>query len=178
VVVVTGVAEPERTTDVDPAFAAAYRACHRSVLRTAFVMCGSATSAEDVVGEATVRVYRAWRRGRVDNLEQYLRRAVVNETIGRSRRVAIATRAAPHLVPARPIAFEDAVADLDRLARALAQLPPRQRAAVVLRYLHDMTEAATADLLGVSVGTVKASVARGLARLRELLDVEDDDGTP
>ena len=167
---------PTTVSDVDPEFVAAYRACHRSVLRTAFVLCGDAAAAEDNLSEATVRVYEAWQRGRVDNLEHYLRRAVVNETIGRARRAATIERAAPRLRPSAPMSFEEAVADLDRLARALALLPARQRAAVVLRYLHDMTESATAEVLGVRVGTVKASVSRGLDRLRELLTTEVDDG--
>ena len=54
------------------------------------------------------------------------------------------------------------------LVQALATLPPRQRAVLVLRYFDDLTEAETAAALGISVGTVKSTASRGLARLREL----------
>jgi len=58
------------------------------------------------------------------------------------------------------------IADRDYLLRALAALPPRQRAVLVLRYFDDLSEAETAHMLGCSVGTVKSQAARGLARLR------------
>ena len=57
------------------------------------------------------------------------------------------------------------------LVGALGQLPPRQRAVLVLRYFHDLTEAQAAELLGCSPGTVKSSASRGLARLREVLEL-------
>jgi RNA polymerase sigma factor (sigma-70 family) len=60
--------------------------------------------------------------------------------------------------------------DRDELLRALAELPAGQRTAVVLRYLEELTEAETAAALGCSVGTVKSQTARGLAKLRVLLD--------
>lgn len=66
----------------------------------------------------------------------------------------------------------------DDLLAALAQLPPRQRAAVVLRYFDDLSEADTAAALGCRVGTVKSQTARGLARLRELLDGDTPDTAP
>jgi RNA polymerase sigma factor (sigma-70 family) len=65
--------------------------------------------------------------------------------------------------------FTDDVAQADALARALLQLPPRQRAVVILRYFEDRTEGEVADLLGCSVGTVRSHNARGLARLRQVV---------
>ena len=62
------------------------------------------------------------------------------------------------------------VVQRDRLVRALAQLGPRQRAAVVLRYLEDLSEAETAAALGCSVGNVKSQTSRALARLRVVID--------
>ena len=62
------------------------------------------------------------------------------------------------------------IADRDYLLRALAALPPRQRAVVVLRYFDDLSEAETAQMLGCSLGTVKSQTARGLARLRVTAD--------
>jgi RNA polymerase sigma factor (sigma-70 family) len=61
----------------------------------------------------------------------------------------------------------------DAVRRALAELPPRTRAALVLRYFEDLTEAQAAAALGCSVGSVKSQVSRGLARLRDRLDDED-----
>jgi RNA polymerase sigma factor (sigma-70 family) len=73
----------------------------------------------------------------------------------------------PHEPPGRPDATE--ALDLrDALSQALARLPPRQRTVLVLRYWEHLTEAETADALGCSVGTVKSTTSRGLARLREL----------
>ncbi len=67
------------------------------------------------------------------------------------------------------------VDDRDRLRRALAELPARQRAMVVLRFYEDLSEAETAEALGVSVGTVKSTTSRALARLRAsgLAEVEE-----
>jgi RNA polymerase sigma factor (sigma-70 family) len=65
------------------------------------------------------------------------------------------------------------VADADEVRRALASLPPRQRAVLVLRYLDDATEAQVAEILGCSVGTVKSQSARGLAKLREVIVAQE-----
>ncbi|HZX56833.1 MAG TPA: sigma-70 family RNA polymerase sigma factor, partial [Ilumatobacteraceae bacterium] len=62
----------------------------------------------------------------------------------------------------------------ERLRWALAQVPPRQRAALVLRYYDDLSEAETAAALGCSLGTVKSQTAKGLARLRTLMATEHD----
>lgn len=64
---------------------------------------------------------------------------------------------------------DDRAADHDEVWQALLRLPERQRAAIVLRYYEDLSEADTADLLGISVGTVKSHVSRGMDRLCELL---------
>jgi len=66
----------------------------------------------------------------------------------------------------------DAVAERRRMSDALAQLPPRMRAVLVLRYAEDLSEATTAEALGCSLATVKSQTARGLARLRALLGAE------
>jgi RNA polymerase sigma factor (sigma-70 family) len=97
----------------------------------------------------------------------YLRTAVVNEFRSRLRREA----RAPELGPVVEVEdLSELVADRAALADALRRLPDRQRAAIVLRYFEDLPERDTAELLGCSVGTVKSSVSRGLARLRDLLE--------
>jgi hypothetical protein len=85
--------------------------------------------------------------------------------------VAAQGRAARLALLARPEAQPDQTAPVeqrDQLVRLLRELPPRQRAAIVLRYWEDLTEADAARLMGCSVGTVKAATSRGLRRLREL----------
>lgn len=157
-------------------FADVFAAHHAEALRLAYLLCGDAHRAEDAVGDAFTKMYRRWRRGRIDNPGAYLRRAVVNEVNSRFRRLALERREAArqHGDERGARAADEEVADRDEVFSALAALPPRQRTAVVLRYYADLTEADAADAMGVSVGTVKASVSRGLGRLRSLL--EDDAG--
>lgn len=160
---------------VDPdAFAALFAAHHAEALRLAFLLCGDRDRADDVVSESFVRLYRRWRRGGIDNPRAYLRRTVVNEVNSRFRRLAIERReAAKRSGDGRGRrADDDQVADNDAVMAALAALPPRQRTAVVLRYYADLSERDAAEVMGVSVGTVKSSVSRALARLRGLLAEE------
>jgi len=119
---------------------------------------------------ALERAYRHWPRVcRSGEPERYVRGILANASADRWRRLA---RRAERPLPARgeDPALPDhsaAVADRDYLLRALAALPPRQRAVLVLRYFDDLSEAETADMLGCSLGTVKSQAARGLARLRD-----------
>jgi RNA polymerase sigma-70 factor (sigma-E family) len=148
---------------------------HRAAaLRLAYVLCGDAGAAEDIVADAFARMYPRWRRGGILDPAAYVRRAVVNQVHGRFRRLALqrrheATRRPDVLVSPAPDAT---VAQRDELRTALLALPPRQRAAVALRHLEDLSEVETAAVLGVSVGTVKSSVARGLERLRATITTE------
>jgi RNA polymerase sigma-70 factor (sigma-E family) len=148
---------------------------HRArALRLAYVLCGDACGAEDAVADAFARMYPRWRRGGIADPAAYLRRAVVNHVNGRFRRLAHARRheSTPPREPAMPN-IDAVVAQREDLRSALRELPPRQRAAVVLRHLEDMSEADTAALLGISVGTVKSSVARGLERLRAAIEAQE-----
>jgi RNA polymerase sigma factor (sigma-70 family) len=70
--------------------------------------------------------------------------------------------------------FEDALTTREMLVSALAGLPPRQRAIIVLRFFHDYTETRTAEALGIKVGTVKSQTARALAALRVDARLGDD----
>lgn len=161
--------------DQDQAFAALFRSERAAALRLAALLVGDHDVAADVVADAFARMYPHWKRGQVDDATAYLRRAVVNGVRGRWRRGA----RTPTMVPVRdddgvPVADLSTPA-IDRIAvqRVLLSLPPRTRAAIVLRYLDDLSEADTAAALGISVGTVKSSVSRGLARLRAALDEEE-----
>ena len=170
-----GGATTGRARAVDDAFTQAV-ASHRQVLaRFAFMLCGDAGQAEDVVAEAYARVWPQWRRGRVDDLLPYLRRTVANEVYQRHRRRLLERREAAR--PSDPRAdgrFEARVDDRDVLWAALAHLSPQQRVVVVLRIVEDLSEEQTAAMLGVPVGTVKSRLSRALTVLRAIL--EDDRG--
>ncbi|MBM7774037.1 RNA polymerase sigma-70 factor (sigma-E family) [Actinokineospora baliensis] len=135
--------------------------------RIAFLVCGDWRSAEDVVQVALLRLYRHWHRIESAGLDAYARRVIVrlavDEASHRRRRGEVLDG-----VPERPV---DAVATEEVLAvrSALREIPPRQRAVLVLRFYGDLSVAETATTLGISAGTVKSQCARGLSALRALL---------
>jgi RNA polymerase sigma-70 factor (sigma-E family) len=168
----------ERETPPHPsgrdAFTQAVEAHHRALARFAYALCGSASQAEEVVAEAYALVWPRWRRGRVhDNLYGYLRRTVANEIYRRYRRGLLERREAER-APDRNAdgQFEAAVSDRDALWDALGHLSSPLRVVVVLRIVEDLSEAETAAMLGLPVGTVKSRLSRGLAALRDLLEGE------
>jgi RNA polymerase sigma-70 factor (sigma-E family) len=140
------------------------------LLHAAIALAGSRADAEDLLQAAVERLLR--RRRQVDDVEAYLRRILYNLAAdGWHKRGAWYRRRA--LPPSQP--NDDTGPDpittvdlRDALVRALREVPPRQRAVLVLRYWEQLTQAETADVLGCSEGTVKSATSRGLARLREL----------
>src|SRR5713101_220317 len=142
---------------------------HR-LMCAAVALTGNRVDGEDLLQAALERVLRNWRR--VDDPEGYLRRTMYNLAAdGWRRRVRWRDRLALLRAQARaaPGGDQVAVVDLrDQLVRLLHQLPPRQRAVIVLRYWEQRTETEAAALLGCSEGTVKSAASRGLQRLREL----------
>lgn len=155
-------------------FADVYAAHHSEVLRLAYLLCGDPHRAEDAVAEAFVKVYRQWRTGRITQPRAYIRRAVVNEINSRFRRLALERRQAATWSgdDRGERATDEQIVDEDAVIAALGHLPARQRTAIVLRYYLDLSEQDTAATMGVSVGTVKSSVSRGLERLRTLIGEE------
>jgi len=148
------------------------RARSAALFRTALLLTGQhRAEAEDLLQGALERAYRHWGRiCRSGDPERYVRRILANASTDRWRRLR---RRPEHSLPAEPggeLAGDHAsdIADRDFLLRALAGLPPRQRAVLVLRYFCDLPEAEIADALGCSVGTVKSQASRGMARLREI----------
>jgi RNA polymerase sigma-70 factor (sigma-E family) len=141
------------------------------LMRVAVALTGSRADGEDLLQAALERLLRNWRRIETDP-EGYLWRALYNLAFdGWRRRWRWRTRLTELHAQARlETGGEDvAVVDLrDELMRLLHQLPPRQRAVIVLRYWEQRTEAETAALLGCSEGMVKSAASRGLRRLREL----------
>jgi RNA polymerase sigma-70 factor (sigma-E family) len=154
-----------------------------ALLATAVLLTGSRAAGEDLLQAALERLMRSWDRVRTDR-ESYLRRTMYHLAIDSWRRRRRRPEVfAPHEPPGGPDATD--TLDLrDALSQALAQLPPRQRTVLVLRYWEQLSEAETADALGCSVGTVKSTTSRGLTRLRELTATWDDhritssNGTP
>ncbi|EST23856.1 SigE family RNA polymerase sigma factor [Streptomyces roseochromogenus] len=144
------------------------------LMRTAFLLTGEQHAAEDLVQSTLERVYVSWRKvGAADEPEAYVRRVMINLHARKHRR-----RLKEFLAPKDDSGLMHEVADTgDRIAQAddrralltaLAQLPVRQREAVVLRYWEDLTETQAAEAMGCSVGTVKSNAAKGIAKLRAI----------
>ncbi|MEV5325142.1 SigE family RNA polymerase sigma factor [Nonomuraea sp. NPDC052634] len=156
-------------------FAAFVAARGTSLLRVAYLACGDATEAEDVLQTALERTYRNWDRVRRDSPEPYVRRAIINLSISRARRRAILSIIPVHSPPERAARATDA--DLRHvLMEALRALPPRQRAVIVLRYWEDLSEQQTAKVLGCSAGTVKSQASKAMAKLRAAFGDEELEG--
>lgn len=155
--------------DDEAAFEAFVLARSADLMRTAVLLTSDRGHAEDLVQTALAKAYRRW--ARIDGADPYpyVRRVLVTGAASRRR-----LRGTQEIVslPAYDLAEPDdteAFAERDRMTEALATLPPRMRAVLVLRYAEDLSEAATAELLGCSVHTVKSQTVRGLARLRAVL---------
>jgi RNA polymerase sigma-70 factor (sigma-E family) len=157
----------------DPGFREYVTARRPSLLRTAYLLTGNRADAEDLVQSALAKTYLAW--DRIEDrsaLDGYVRRAMVNTHISWWRRRRLEEYPTDE-IPDRAVADDSGTSDLaDTLRRAVDRLPQRMRAAVVLRYFEDMTEAEVADVLGVSLGTVKSTVSRAVAKLRIDVDLQ------
>ena len=140
-----------------------------SLFRTALLMVGGDHQlAQDLLQESLVKTYVAWPRLRaVANAEAYARRVVVTTSISWWRRRSSHERPMDPLPELVVADLADSVAGRLDLWPLVQALPPRQRAAVVLRYCEDLSEAQTAELMGCSVGAVKKNASVGLAKLRD-----------
>jgi RNA polymerase sigma-70 factor (sigma-E family) len=141
------------------------------LLRTAtFLTSGDRHAAEDLVQIALMRLYVAWPRVRDETVDAYTRKAMLNALIDNRRRPAARFERIrselPEVPVADPVSFN---ATESAVFAALAALPPRMRAAVVLRHLLELSVTEAADALNCSEGTVKSQTARGLTQLREAL---------
>jgi RNA polymerase sigma-70 factor (sigma-E family) len=141
-----------------------------ALVGTAYLVTADRGIAEDCVQEALNQVYRRWTTLTLKGEPVgYARRAAINAALSRRRRRRVAE--VPLDAAAEPAAPDDPVAAVDpQLVAALRSLPPRMRAAVVLRFIEDRSEGETAELLGCTVGTVKSATSRGIARLRAALE--------
>jgi RNA polymerase sigma-70 factor (sigma-E family) len=151
------------------AFAEFATSRHSALYRYAYLLAGDRGLAEDLVQEALVKTYVGWHRLRdPNNAEAYTRRVITTIAIGWWRRKAWHAERPHDDVPDQAAGHDDATARI-WLWHELQQLPPRQRAALVLRYYEDLTETQTAEILGCSVGTVKSQVFDALKKLRARL---------
>jgi len=155
-----------------------------SLFRTAVLLTRDPHSAQDLLQTALTKVWRSWDRieGEPD---AYTRRVILNQFLtDRSRRWTgeHPTEQLPEQpvhdrlgrAPADPARL---VTDRETLADAVAALPPRQRAVVVLRYFHDLSEAQIAQEMGTSPGTVKSQHSKALAALRISEHLDDGEST-
>ncbi|HEX3786767.1 MAG TPA: SigE family RNA polymerase sigma factor [Pseudonocardiaceae bacterium] len=132
--------------------------------RIGYALCGDWNEAEELAQTAFVRMYAAWGRVRTETADAYLRTVLTRVFLdtrrrGRAREKTVAD------VPDTPVT--DAYSEeRDALVAALAQVPAKQRAVLVLRFLQDLSVEQAASTLGCSVGTVKSQTTRGLRNLR------------
>jgi len=144
-----------------------------ALLRTAYLLTGNVPDAEDLVQAALAKTFQAW--DRIEDraaLDGYVRRAIVNTHISWWRRRRVEEYPTDE-IPDQAVDDHAGASDLqDSMRRAVDRLPQRMRAAVVLRFYEDMTEAEVAEVLGVSLGTVKSTVSRAVAKLRDDADLQ------
>lgn len=139
-----------------------------ALLRTAQQLTGHPSDAEDLLQSALFKTYQVWTR--VRDHDGYVRRAMVNINISQWRRRKLEEYPSDELPETCGTQDWSSEAD-ERLERALALLPTRMRAAILLRYYEDLSEPEIASRLGISVGTVKSTVSRAMAKLRESMVV-------
>ncbi len=137
------------------------------LLRLAYLLAHDWAAAEDLLQTALAKSWLRW--DRIDgDPEPYVRAVLVNTYISAGRRFwrrEVPTEILPDRC-ADPTDATEALATRDLIWTALARLPRRRRAVIVLRYVEDLTEAQTAQVLGISTGTVKSQTAKALAALR------------
>jgi RNA polymerase sigma-70 factor (sigma-E family) len=146
------------------------------LLRTAWLLTSHREQAQDLTQLAFAKTFAAWRRVRYDDAEAYARRVMVNSYIDWWRRAPWRERPTEQLP--QHVAVPDHAQAIDErtsLAAALAQLTRRERTIVVLRYCVDLSEAEVAAHVGVSVGAVKSTSSKALAKLRRSPNLADID---
>ncbi|MFG2890212.1 SigE family RNA polymerase sigma factor [Streptomyces sp. NPDC048248] len=155
---------------VFPSFSSYVRARRPVLLRASRSLTANPNDAEDLLQTALTKTFVAWERIEDHRaLDGYVRRALMNTRTSQWRKRKVEEFVCDELPEPDPTPAPDP-AELqglrDAMWRAVMRLPPRQRAMVVLRYYEDLSEAQTAEVMEVSVGTVKSAVSRALAKLR------------
>jgi len=152
----------------DEDFSAYFAARAHALRATAYLLCGDWHRAEDITQTAMTKLYLAWPRLREHGMDAYARKIVVRTFLAENRRL---WRRREHLThePPEPVVGDRDVGQRLLVEAALASVPPRQRAVLVLRYWNDLSVEETAEMLDCSPGTVKSQAARGVAALRRRL---------
>jgi RNA polymerase sigma-70 factor (sigma-E family) len=163
---------PGELSTADDAVGELYREHAARVVRLAFLLTGHTGAAEEIAQEAFVAVWRSWDRIRSpDGAYAYLRKTVLNASRSFLRRKALELR---HSLARADDAVRIDSDDRVDVLRAVARLPRRQRECVVLRFYEDLTEAETARVLGIAVGTVKSQTFKALRRLEKVMRDDAD----
>lgn len=169
-----GPAPGEAAVSADEAITDLYTAEYASLVRLATLLIGDLGTAEEVVQDCFVALHQRWARLRDQGTgAAYLRRSVVNRCRSVQRHRTVVDRFLRRAQSATLPSAESQAIDADRYADVLAAvraLPVRQREALVLRYYLDLSEAQTAEVMGISHGAVKSHTARALAALRRILE--------
>ncbi|MEU6404103.1 SigE family RNA polymerase sigma factor [Streptomyces sp. NPDC046985] len=165
-------AAPAAPSRAYPSFTSYVRARQPVLLRAARSLTANPSDAEDLLQTALAKTYAAWERIEDHRaLDGYVRRALLNTRTSQWRKRRVDEFSCEELPEPDPEAGAPDPAEQqalrDAMWRAVLRLPARQRAMVVLRYYEDLSEIQTAEVLGVSVGTVKSAVSRALGKLRE-----------
>ncbi|MEJ2855400.1 MULTISPECIES: SigE family RNA polymerase sigma factor [unclassified Saccharothrix] len=156
--------------DRDTAFAEYFAARSEAMRGTAYLLCGDWHRAEDLVQTAFAKLYVAWNRvDRHEALDAYTRQTLVRTFVSDLRRGWFRKERVSDTTPEAASVGRGSAEDRLVLLDALAKVPPRQRAVLVLRYWEDLSVEETARALRCSEGTVKSQAARGLQTLRGLI---------
>ncbi|MGA8845394.1 MAG: SigE family RNA polymerase sigma factor [Nocardioides sp.] len=164
----------------DAEFTSYLQARQPSLMRTAYLLTGDLHTGEDVLQTSLAKLYLAWDkiqdRGSID---AYVRRIMINEHTSLWRRGWKKRECASEVVP-EDAPHLDAYDDGRSAAlwEVVVGLPAKARAVVVLRYYEQLSEAETADVLGISIGTVKSQSSRAIAALREQVPADLHPGRP
>jgi RNA polymerase sigma-70 factor (sigma-E family) len=151
----------------DDGFAEFFTSRFDGARRTAHALCGNWLEAEEIAQTAFVSIYGRWNKVRIDSADAYLHTVLTRAFLDTRRR----GRKREHVMAEPPEvavhADTSSVEDRPSLLQALQQVPARQRAVLVLRFVEDLSVDEVADALGCTSGTVKSQTARGLATLRK-----------
>jgi RNA polymerase sigma factor (sigma-70 family) len=165
--------EPPAISGTGAGFEDFYRAEQPGLFGALYLITGNRQEAEEVMQEAFLRIWERW--DRIEGMENpagYLYRTAMNAFRMRRRRLAVAARRALRLIP--PSDAFDAVDDRDAVDRALANLSPRQRAAVILTDLLGFTSVEAGSMLGIRSATVRVMASKARAAMRTSLGASDE----